>query len=123
MEINRRNLGEVTIIDLKGLVDSSSTSELEKEIELVIAEGQHNIVLNLREVDSITSIGLVFLLKESDKLQREGGGLKLANPKNDIKQVFKINRLEKDVQIYDTEKVAVESFKQSSTPAEVRSHD
>ncbi len=119
MEVNRRNVGEVTIIDLKGVVDSSSTSQLEKEIELVIAEGRYNIILNLTKAGPITSTGLIFLLKESSELRGEGGALKLANPKNDIREVFKINRLTRDFEIYDGEGAAVESFNQGSTRMEL----
>ena len=79
MQIHRRNVGDVILLDLKGrLTLNEGTQQLKETIDGLMASGAKRIVLNLQEVSYVDSGGLGELVRSLAAVGRHGGSLNIA---------------------------------------------
>ena len=57
MEITTQEINQVAVITVKGRVDSVEAAELAKALESASRRGKHKIVVDLREVEYMSSAG------------------------------------------------------------------
>ena len=69
----------VSIIKVKGRVDSETAPQLDKALLKLLADGQNKIVLNLEGVDYISSMGLRSLVRGLKGARGAGGDLRLVS--------------------------------------------
>lgn len=115
MQAASRELGHVTVIDVKGRITLGEGNVVIRElIEEITAKGRKLVVLNLREVDHIDSSGVGELVRSHSTLHRKGGHLKLANLSPKVKDVLKMTSLNSVFDIQPDEDSAVKSFATSA---------
>jgi anti-sigma B factor antagonist len=115
MQAASRELGQVTVIDVKGRITLGEGNVVIRElIEEITAKGRKLVVLNLREVDHIDSSGVGELVRSHSTLHRKGGHLKLANLSPKVKDVLKMTSLNSVFDIQPDEDSAVRSFATSA---------
>lgn len=73
-------------ISVSGRLDTISASEFENEINNLNFE---SLIIDMKELDYISSAGLRIILKLHKKLVKSGG-LKLINMKEEVREVFDI---------------------------------
>ena len=110
MEVNRRNTGESTIIDVSGEVDLYSSPRLREEIIDLTKKKISNIFVNLRDVVYMDSSGIATLVEGLQLSNKYDGGFKLIGLSPAVKEVFELARLEKVFDIYEEEKEALDSI-------------
>ena len=108
----------VTVLRLEGRIHLGNAGELKEKAQREYDQGARNMLLELSELQSLTSEGLriihgIYLLFTSEK--QEGGPqksahLKLANPTNDIRRMLNIVGYDMFLDIYDDLDEAVASF-------------
>jgi anti-sigma B factor antagonist len=110
-----RQVGEVSVIDLKGKITLGDGNLLIREM-LTDLMGQNKklVVLNLREVDHIDSAGIGELVRSHSTLRRRGGQLKLANLSPKVRDVIEMTSLHRVFDIYGDEQAAVRALAASA---------
>src|SRR6267143_4609588 len=112
LEVNERQAGDVTILDLSGAVrmgDGAVT--LRNAIRGLIEQGKKKILLNLAGVKNIDSSGIGELIANYTTLSRDGGQLTLLNLTEKIRDLLVITKLLTVFDSYDDEAEALNKFK------------
>src|SRR5260221_3081831 len=80
LDIQRREREGIVILDLKGRITvGPEAGALRERVSQITAANQHNLVLNLAQVDYIDSTGLGALVIVATSLRKLGGVVKLVN--------------------------------------------
>ena len=112
LNINKRQAGDVAIIDLDGEVRiGDSATALRGAIREIVAAGNQKILLNLAGVRYIDSSGIGELIANYTTVGRTGGQLKLLNLTEKVQDLLVITKLLTVFDVYDTESEALSSFK------------
>jgi anti-anti-sigma factor len=90
MEIAEDRPGEVLVLAPRGRVDTTTSAGLEERLLSGVAEGERRLVLDLAEVEYISSAGLRVLLRLAKKMQVTGGQLVLCGLGDSVRQVFEL---------------------------------
>ena len=88
MTIEIKRNAEETTIKLVGRLDTTTAPALDKTINEDIA-GTKNLVLNVKELEYISSAGLRVLLGAQKKMQKIGT-MKLVNVREEVMEVFEM---------------------------------
>ena len=96
IDMNREGLGirihwggKRLTVHLKGGLDTRTAPELENELQPMLT-GTREFVLDLSELDYITSAGLRFLLKAAKSIGKDGA-MTVENPNSEVREVFSIS--------------------------------
>lgn len=112
MEIKTKQLKRVDVVELYGRVDSNSAAQLEEAFKTIIAEKRFRIVVDMQNLEYISSRGLralITALKETRRWNR--GDVRLCCIPLRIKtEVFDLTGLTPLFKIYDNSVDAVGSF-------------
>ena len=111
LELNERQAGDVTILDLTGSVRMGEGAvSLRNSIRGLNDDGKKKILLNLAGVKNIDSSGIGELIANYTTIKREGGQLKLLNLTEKIQNLLVITKLLTVFDSYDNEAEALSSF-------------
>ncbi|MFH7325853.1 STAS domain-containing protein [Desulfurivibrio sp. C05AmB] len=91
MNIQTKKEANVTVATITGRLDAVTTSEYEKRINELIAQGEIAFILDFGGLDYISSAGLRGLLTTAKQLKAKGGQVRFANVKGAVKEVFDIS--------------------------------
>jgi len=101
MAIDRTVQGTVTVLAPEGPVVGEATDELVQEIKDLRQGGCERIVLEMNGVPFIDSDALEKLLAASLELETFGGALKIANPSDVVRDIFRATRLGSRIDVMD----------------------
>ncbi len=111
MNINCTDFGDVKVVSFKGKLDVALSLSVETELDKMIDLGTKFIVIDLKDIEYLSSSGLRIFISTMRKLKDQGGRLVLSSITPMVKKIFKIVELEDLFQIYDTVEEALASFK------------
>ena len=112
LEVNERQAGDVTILDMTGSVRMGEGAvSLRNSIRGLNDDGKKKILLNLGGVKNIDSSGIGELIANYTTISRNGGQLKLLNLTEKIQNLLVITKLLTVFDSYDNEAEALSSFK------------
>ena len=119
----------VTVFHIKGDIDSTTYQQSQTQIEQAVQAGAHDIVLDLTQVDYLSSAGIRMLShlfnllrgnlpEESDAAMKQGirdgtfksPHLKLVSPTPRVAEVLKMSGLDMMIESYHSVPEAVASF-------------
>ncbi|MHC5538305.1 STAS domain-containing protein [Singulisphaera rosea] len=93
------------------LVSEEVLFEVESElIGLVDGSRPSSVLLNFREVRSMSSTMLAVLLKVSRRVSGIGGRLKICGLSPDLEPIFRITRFDRLFEVYPEEYLALDAF-------------
>jgi len=78
----------------KGHVNAINSTALQYELEEAIGKGQSNIVLNMTQVDFLSSSGIRVILKTYKSMDKAGGQFRIERPSEVVKNVLGMTALE-----------------------------
>ena len=111
LEVNQRQAGDVTILDMSGAVRMGEGSiTLRDAIRGLADEGKKKIILNLAGVKYVDSSGIGELIANYTTVSRQGGQLKLLNLTDRIQSLLVITKLLTVFDAYEDESEAIKSF-------------
>jgi anti-sigma B factor antagonist len=117
MEISKRRIGDITILDLQGKLTVGGGAELLRDtVASIVFQGDRKVVLNLAGVPSMDSSGLGELVRCSLIVQRQAGAIRLVNLTSKITDLLTITKLLTVFDTYDSEPAALESFAVAKEP-------
>lgn len=111
MNVNTRQVGEVTILDLKGKITiGSGDVALRNAIQEVINSGAQKILINMSDVSTIDSSGIGELVSAYTTATNRGAKLKLINLPSKVTDILTITQLITVFDVYDSEAEGIASF-------------
>lgn len=111
MEIESTRYKRCDVIKPIGRVDTYTAPKLEERLQNLTDEGRFKIVLDMSEVDFVSSKGLWVMTETQKNCKRYNRGeLVLVNPKEKIKDSLDLVGMSSYFKIYDDLTAAVGSF-------------
>ena len=100
----------VSIIKVGGYIDTTTSAELERALDHLLKSGNYNIVVDLGNVDYISSAGWGIFISEIKGIREKSGDLKLANMIPDVYEVFELLEFHYILKAFDSIDEAVRDF-------------
>ena len=88
MTIEIKKTAEETVLELAGRLDTTTAPDLDKTIQAELSDTK-NLVLNMKDLEYISSAGLRVLLGAQKKMQKIGS-MKLTNVCEEVMEVFEM---------------------------------
>lgn len=103
MEIEFKEMGDHTIVTVKGEVDLYNVSELKKAL-FSVTDGNHkSVVVDMQEVNYMDSSGIGALVAGQKKMKAHSGTFALLNVHDDVLNILKLATLDKFFTIHETD--------------------
>mgnify|MGYP000999932620 FL=1 len=111
MDLRTRKVDNVIVVYLHGKLDVHVSADVEKEINRIIEqEAQSSLLLNLGQVEYMSSSGLRIFVSTMRVLKESKRKLKLCNMNNAVKKIFEVVELMDMFEVYETEEEALRHF-------------
>jgi anti-sigma B factor antagonist len=107
---------DISVISVKGYVDTTTSSELEESLKRLLRKGRYDIVIDLGDVNYISSAGWGIFISEIKEIRENGGDLKLASMIGDVYEVFELLEFQTILESFDSVEEAVVSFGKFEKP-------
>lgn len=91
MEIKITSEGDVTVMAIKGSLDTNTSKEADDQLNKQIGEGNVKLLIDLTNLDYISSSGLRILLAASKKLKPLKGEMRICGLNETVSEVFEIS--------------------------------
>ncbi|NOZ56382.1 MAG: STAS domain-containing protein [Calditrichaeota bacterium] len=104
---------DISVIKVGGYIDTTTSSELEESLKRLIRAGKYNIIIDLSQVDYVSSAGWGIFISELKNLRERGGDLKLVGMIPDVYEVFELLEFHYILKAFDTIEEAIEDFSKS----------
>jgi anti-sigma B factor antagonist len=110
MQIATQEQGQVAIVAVNGRVDSATAPDLENALKKLVETEKTQIVLDLMDVEYMSSAGLRAMVSTLKSVKRVNGDLRVANPSPRVDEVLRLAGLTSIFAIYRSRDEAVQSF-------------
>ena len=111
MEVTKTQLKRCDLVTVKGRVDGSTAPKLDQALKDITNAQRYRIVIDLGEVDYISSAGLRVIISAQKTCRRwNRGDVRLANLSERVSEVFNLAGLKPLFNIYESTVEAVGSF-------------
>jgi len=103
-------IDDVVVLKLAGLIDSGTSQLLEDRFESLVSKGNVKIVVDLSDVDYISSAGWGIFVGEIKGVRKNSGDIKLAGMRPDVREVFDLLEFNALLKPYESREEALSSF-------------
>ncbi|HSS75851.1 MAG TPA: STAS domain-containing protein [Thermoanaerobaculia bacterium] len=111
MDVNKRQVGDVTIIDLKGKITiGAGDVQLRNAVQEVMNGGATKVLINMASVSTIDSSGIGELVSAYTTATNRGAKLKLINLPAKVSDILTITQLITVFDVYDSEAEGIKAF-------------
>ena len=100
MKIETRELKHVSVVTVSGRVDSATAPDLQKALQDLLDSDRKQLVLDLKDVDYMSSAGLRVLVALQKAAKKIGGALRLAQLSVRVSEVLELSGLTPVFEIY-----------------------
>ncbi len=100
----------ISIIKVGGYIDTTTSSELERALDSLLKQGRFFIIVDLGNVDYISSAGWGIFISEIKSIRENGGDLKLVRMVPDVYEIFELLEFHHILDVYDSVDEAVNKF-------------
>ncbi len=110
MEIKVDEKQDVLVVSVEGRLDAMTASKLENAISGYIDSIKKTIILDLNNLEYISSAGLRIVLLSAKKLKANKLELLISGLKDSVKDVFELSGFYSMFKIFETSEVALEKM-------------
>ena len=116
MELTHKVYNRVDVLTISGRLAADTKDTLQAKLDEIFDAGRHRIVLDMKELEYISSPGLRVLIEARKKAREwklselERGDVRIANLPDRIREVFDLTGFTSLFQIHDDLVEAVASF-------------
>jgi anti-sigma B factor antagonist len=110
MDISTRESGAVKIVDLNGNLDTNTAPETETHLSSLMQEDAAKILINLKNLEYISSAGLRVFLATAKQLKSSGGELRLCNLNETVQEIFDMSGFSTILSVCDQESDALSDW-------------
>lgn len=101
---------QISIIKVGGYIDTTTSAELEHALSSLLKSKRQNIIIDLGNVDYISSAGWGIFISEIKGIREKNGDLKLARMIPDVYEVFELLEFHYILRAFDTLEEAIADF-------------
>lgn len=110
LSIETDNTQSVSVMKVKGRVDSETAPELDKALTKLLEDHKNKIILNVQGVDFLSSAGLRAMVKALKGAQSSGGDVRLAAVSEPIEVILRTVGMMQMFKMYSTSEEAAAGF-------------
>jgi len=110
MDIQVREAGGVSILDITGNLDTNNSPAAENEVNRLLENGSDRILFNFKNLNFIASSGLRILLATAKKSKTTGGKMVVCSLNDTVQEVFDISGFASILNLASDEDEALTSF-------------
>jgi len=100
----------ISIIKVGGYIDTTTSSELERALDSLLKQGRFYLIVDLGNVDYISSAGWGIFISEIKSIRENGGDLKLVRMVPDVYEIFELLEFHHILDVYDSIDEAINKF-------------
>lgn len=101
----------VSRLALKGYLDAHTAPNLEDALQELIERGKYKILINLGELDYISSAGLGVFMAFIEEARENGGDIKISELKPKVLSVFELLGFPALFDIFERDEEALDRFR------------
>ena len=121
MEFTTQQIAGVTVIQVKGRIDHKTAKDFENTLkphfDECVAGNFKKILIDMGDVDFMTSAGLRVLMIAAKTCNKEKGQIAVAALQPLVKEIFKISRFDLILKAFPTVQSALENLSPASADA------
>jgi len=102
LEYTKDNRGDVVLLSLKGNLDALTANELRPTIDELVANHEIKVIFDLHDLTLIDSSGVGAIVSLFKRVRMLGGDVKIARLANQPKEIFRLLRLDRAFDLFDT---------------------
>jgi len=106
----------VSVVKVGGYIELRASEELDKAIDDLVKAGEYNLIVDLKDVDYISSRGWSIFLSKIKVLRENKGDLKLVNMQPEVYEVYKVLEFFWFLRVYNSIESAIEDFDKQIPP-------
>lgn len=111
--IDRIDQEEISILNASGFLDLHTVPKFEEAIDNLMKETRYRIIINLKNLDYISSAGLGVFMGFIEEIREHNGDIKLSNLSERVFKVFDLLGFPALFEIFDQESQAIEQFRKT----------
>lgn len=100
--IERTQVGRQVVLHVRGRMDAENAVLFERQCESCISEGITNLVIDLGDLNYVSSMGLRSFVAIAQKLRDKGGDFRICRLTGLVRQVFEITRLNQVLPLHES---------------------
>ncbi len=101
---------EIAVIEARGFIDTTTAPDLEKKLEEQLALNKYKIVVDLKNIDYVSSAGWGVFVSEIREIRENSGDLVLSNMSPDVYDVYELMEFSSILKSFDSLEEAVAGF-------------
>lgn len=109
-EVSRNDYDQISVLYLSGFLDAHTAPKFEDGLQNLIKEDRVKIIVNLKNLDYISSAGLGVFMGFIEEIREKGGDIKLSNLSQKVYKVFDLLGFPALYEIYDDETQAKDKY-------------
>ena len=109
-DVVRKDVDTVSVVYLKGYLDAHTASDFENALQQLVDEERVQIVVNLSELNYISSAGLGVFMGFIEDVRIKGGDIKLAELSEKVFRVFDLLGFPVLYEIFPDEEEAIKKY-------------
>lgn len=116
IQVSVENTGpnnNISVIKVGGYIDTTTSAELEHTLSSLLKENNYNIIIDLGNVDYISSAGWGIFISEIKGIREKNGDLKLVRMIPDVYEVFELLEFHYILKAFDSLDEAIADFNES----------
>ena len=90
MTVSSEKKGNVTVLKVGGFIDSDTSAVLEKELSSMIKSKNYRIVIDLLNVEYVSSAGWGIFVGHVQELRKNKGDIKFSNMRPEVREIFEL---------------------------------
>jgi anti-sigma B factor antagonist len=110
LSIETDNRQSVSVLKVKGRVDSETAPELDDALAKLLQNNRNKIVLNLQDVNYMSSAGLRAMVKAYQSANKSGGDVRLAAVSEPIEVILRTVGMMQMFKMFSTSEEAAAGF-------------
>ncbi len=110
LSVTAHEIASITLVKMEGSLSSITSAGGNEELQRVLNRGARKLVINLADVDYISSAGLHMFATISKQLRHVQGGLKISNAKGMVHESFVVSGFNTMIQLCNTDEEAMAAF-------------
>ena len=108
MNITKEKIGNYSVLNINGRIDTFHASDFEDVVSQLLGSGEKNLIFNCSGMNYISSSGLRVFLVAQKKVISMDGRLYLCNMQPAIQEIFRISGFSNLFRIFGTQEEALE---------------
>jgi len=104
---------QIAVVRVDGVIDTMTSSELEKVMNKLIEQTRFNIIIDLGGVDYISSAGWGIFISNIREIRQNNGDLKLARMIPNVYEIYELLEFDSILKAFENVEKAKTDFSQS----------